>query len=137
MGSVLVGGHGCNCHAACSIHIHLINCGFGIPLTLLIGPCIGAVIGPVGEGEIAALGLTDQFDLLCPLQRAAAALSISYATEPSRRAEVNRIAQAYERSVPTPVTRYEVEQIISTYTNKVRNDLRAIKRMLKEGAENG
>ena len=56
MGSVLVGGHGCNCHAACSIHIHLINCGFGIPLTLLIGPCIGAVIGPVGEGEIAALG---------------------------------------------------------------------------------
>lgn len=39
--------------------------------------------------------------------------------------------------VPTPVTRYEVEQIISTYTNKVRNDLRAIKRMLKEGAENG
>ena len=60
-----------------------------------------------------------------------------YATEPSRRAEVNRIAQAYERSVPTPVTRYEVEQIISTYTNKVRNDLRAIKRMLKEGAENG
>ena len=46
-------------------------------------------------------------------------------------------AQAYERSVPTPVTRYEVEQIISTYTNKVRNDLRAIKKMLKEGAENG
>lgn len=63
--------------------------------------------------------------------------AVSYATEPSRRAEVNRIAQAYERSVPTPVTRYEVEQIISTYTNKVRNDLRAIKRMLKEGAENG
>lgn len=63
--------------------------------------------------------------------------AVSYATEPSRRAEVNRIAQAYERSVPTPVTRYEVEQIISTYTNKVRNDLRAIKRLLKEGAENG
>lgn len=28
--------------------------------------------------------------------------AVSYATEPSRRAEVNRIAQAYERSVPTP-----------------------------------
>ena len=63
--------------------------------------------------------------------------AVSYATEPSRRAEVNRLAQAYERSVPPPVTRYEVEQIISTYTNKVKNDLRAIKRMLKEGAENG
>ena len=63
--------------------------------------------------------------------------AVSYSTEPSRRAEVNRIAQAYERSVPTPVILFEDEATIEIYTNKVRNDLRAIKRMLKEGAENG
>ena len=57
--------------------------------------------------------------------------AVSYRDEAACKREVNSIAQAYMKAVPTPVSRYEVEQIVSTYTTKIRNDLRAIKKLLK------
>lgn len=63
--------------------------------------------------------------------------AVSYRDEAARKREVNSIAQAYMKAVPAPVSRYEVEQIVSTYTAKIRNDLRTIKKLLKEGVEHG
>ena len=63
--------------------------------------------------------------------------AFSYRDEAARKREVDSIDQAYMEAVPTPVNRYEVEQIVSTYTAKIRNDLRAIKKLLKEGVEHG
>lgn len=62
--------------------------------------------------------------------------AVSYRDDPSRRNEINRISRAYDLTVVPPVNRYEVEQLISSSTAKIRNDLKAIKKMLKEGADN-
>lgn len=61
----------------------------------------------------------------------------AYRNEATRDREINSISQAYYKTIPAPVSRYEVEQVVSTYTNKIRNDLRVIKKLLKEGAEHG
>lgn len=62
--------------------------------------------------------------------------AVSFRDEPGRNCEINRITQAFNTTVPNPVCRYEVEQIVSTYVNKVRNDLRVIKKQMKEDADN-
>lgn len=59
--------------------------------------------------------------------------SVSYRDEATRRKEVFDIARAFDRSIPEPVTRYEVETIVSKFTEKIRNDIRPIKKFVKEG----
>lgn len=61
----------------------------------------------------------------------------AYHDEAARYREIHGITKAYLIAVPAPVSRYEVETICSTYTKKIRNDLREIKKLLKEGVEHG
>ena len=63
--------------------------------------------------------------------------AVSYHNEVGRTQEVNRIARAFDCSVVNPVTRYEVESVVEKYINRVRADLRPLKKFVKESAENG
>lgn len=63
--------------------------------------------------------------------------AVNYRNEVDRIQEVNAIARAFDRSVVTPVTRYEVESIVEKYIKRVRADLRPLKKFTKESAENG
>lgn len=68
--------------------------------------------------------------------------AVSYRNEVDRNEvdriqEVNAIARAFDRSVVTPVTHYEVESIVEKYIKRVRADLRPLKKFTKESAENG
>lgn len=60
-------------------------------------------------------------------------VGVCYASEQTRNAEAQRIDNAFRRSVPEPVNRYEVETIVSSYIGKVRNDFRQLKKMIKDG----
>ena len=63
--------------------------------------------------------------------------AVSYHNEIDRIREVNEIARAFDRSVVSPVTHYEVESIVEKYIKKVRADLQPLKKFVKESAENG
>ncbi len=63
--------------------------------------------------------------------------AVCYHNEIDRIREVNEIARAFDRSVVSPVTHYEVESIVEKYIKKVRADLQPLKKFAKESAENG
>lgn len=62
--------------------------------------------------------------------------SVSYKDETTRRRELHDIQQLVNRSMAEPVTRFEIETIVSRYTDKIRSDLRNIKKLMKEGEPN-
>lgn len=59
--------------------------------------------------------------------------AVSYRDEASRRKETYDIARAFERSIPEPVSRYEIESIVQKFADKIRNDIRPIKKFVKDG----
>lgn len=63
--------------------------------------------------------------------------AVSYRNEVDRIREIHEIVRAFDRSVVSPVTHYEVESIVEKYIKKVRADLQPLKKFAKESAENG
>lgn len=80
---------------------------------------------------------TDYPFVLTVAMRNGQQFAVSYRNEVDRRREVNEIARAFDCSVISPVTRYEVEFIVEKYIKKVRADLQPLKKFAKESAENG
>ncbi len=80
---------------------------------------------------------TDYPFVLTVAMRNGQQFAVSYRNEVDRRREVNEIARAFDCSVISPVTRYEVECIVEKYIKKVRADLQPLKKFAKESAENG
>ena len=63
--------------------------------------------------------------------------AVSYRNEVDRIREIHEIARAFDSSVVSPVTHYEVESIVEKYIKKVRADLQPLKKFAKESGENG
>jgi hypothetical protein len=58
---------------------------------------------------------------------------VRYTTEQARNAEAWNIMQAHNKTDPEPVSRYEVETIVSSELEKVRRDFRRLREVIREG----
>lgn len=67
--------------------------------------------------------------------RAGGEYSVIYTSMAALREERYRITEMANRACPEPVSRYEVEACVSSAVEKIRRDLREIKKLLKGGSE--
>lgn len=94
----------------------------------------------INLAEIQTMELGDTGDSTYPYKltvrmKDGTGTSVKYSTRYARDDEAAQIKRSHDLTLPDPVTRYEVENIVSNEVEKMRRDFRRLRESLKEAKE--